>query len=37
MSRYRHHYSPRRQHVPGYFKVSFVLAVLTLIGLIITR
>lgn len=37
MSRHRLHYSPRRQHVPGYFKVSFVLAVLALIGLIITR
>jgi hypothetical protein len=35
---YRQHYGPHRpSSVPMYFKVSFVLAVLTLIGLIITR
>jgi hypothetical protein len=37
MSRHRQHYSRRRQHVPGYFKVSFVIAVAVLIGLMITR
>lgn len=37
MSRYRQHYAPRRQHVPGYFKISFVLAIIVLIGLVLTR